>query len=439
MRHNKLIMSLIMLTEAAILTALFVVALSFYNRLSLSLLYYAKGLIIYIIIYVGLLTTVTKLYGGYGIGTYRIFELAFSQILSIAFVNMITYLQISLIAKELLRADYLIILTVVQFIFAGLWMVLSNRIYYRIFRSSKMLLIYGKDYPTSLLEKIKTNVEKYNLSKIMFEGEISMYGHRAMLEGFRGVMIYQVTPDLAANIKEYCFEKNIQLYIVPEISDILINHADQIVLADTPLLHCGNESMSIGQEILKRISDLLISSLVLLMLSPLMIATAIAIRLYDHGPVIYSQERLTRDGRKFMLYKFRSMVDDAERDGVAKLSTKGDERITAIGGFLRKIRFDEVPQFFNVLLGDMSVVGPRPERESIAASYEEVLPEFANRLKMKAGITGYAQVYGKYNTSPKDKLIMDIIYINNYSVLLDLKLILLTIKIVFLPGKTEGI
>lgn len=439
MKHNKLIMSLIMLTGAVILTALFVGALISYNQFLNGQLYYAKGLIIYIIIYLGLLTTVTKLYDGYGIGTYRVFEVVFSQILAITFVNMISYLQISLIAKQLLRIDYLVVLTIIQFGFAIFWITLSNRIYYRIFRSSQMLLIYGKDYPDALLAKIESNRKKYNLSKIMFEGEMAQVGHRSIVEGYEGVMIHQVTPDLAATIKEYCFEKNIQLYIVPEISDILINHADQIVLSDTPLLHCGNDSISVGQEILKRILDLSVSIIVLLALSPLMIIAAITIKLYDHGPLIYSQERLTQGGKTFMVYKFRSMINDAERDGVAKLSTRGDDRITPVGGFLRKIRFDEIPQFFNVLMGDMSVVGPRPERQSIAASYGELLPEFANRLKMKAGITGYAQVYGKYNTSPKDKLIMDIIYINNYSVLFDLKLILLTIKIIFLPGKTEGI
>lgn len=439
MKRNKLIISITTLAGAAILTAFFVVALVAYNSLMLGQLYYAKGLVVYIVIYLGLLITVTKMYGGYEIGTYRIFEVAFSQILSIVFVNMISYLQISLIAKGFLQVNYMIALTAAQFVFAVLWAILSNKVYYRIFSSSHMLLIYGKDYPTPLIEKIKMNRQKYHLSKILTEGELSVCGHRSALEGFQGIMIHQVKPELASSIKEYCFERNLRLYIVPEISDILTNHADQIELSDTPLLLCSNESLSLAQETLKRMLDLVVSIPILLIASPFMLATVIAIKLHDGGPAIYKQERLTRGGKTFMVYKFRSMIIEAERDGVAKLSNKGDDRITPIGGFLRKIRFDEIPQFFNVLMGDMSVVGPRPERQSIAAAYEELLPEFANRLKMKAGITGYAQVYGKYNTSPKDKLIMDIIYINNYSVLFDLKLILLTIKIVFLPGKTEGV
>ena len=137
--------------------------------------------------------------------------------------------------------------------------------------------------------------------------------------------------------------------------------------------------------------------------------------------------------------KFRSMRIDAEKDGVARLAQKNDKRITPVGRFIRKCRLDELPQLFNILKGDMSFIGPRPERPEIIAQYVEIIPEFVFRMKVKAGLAGFAQVYGKYNTSPYDKLKLDLTYIENYSVWLDLKLMFLTLKVLFMLDSTEGI
>ena len=142
---------------------------------------------------------------------------------------------------------------------------------------------------------------------------------------------------------------------------------------------------------------------------------------------------------EFYIYKFRSMIEDAEKDGQARLATKNDRRITPVGRVIRKVRIDELPQLFNVLSGEMSFVGPRPERPEIIEKYKEDMPEFSYRTKVKAGITGYAQIYGKYNTLPYDKLKLDLYYIENFSVWLDLKLVILTVKILFTPESTEGI
>ena len=163
------------------------------------------------------------------------------------------------------------------------------------------------------------------------------------------------------------------------------------------------------------------------------------IKAYDHGPAFYKQVRLTKDGRRFEILKFRSMRIDAEKDGVARLAATDDDRITPVGKIIRAIRFDELPQIFNILKGDMSIVGPRPERPEIAAQYEEEMPAFSLRLQVKAGLTGTAQVYGKYNTEPKDKLKMDLMYINDMSLKEDLKLIFATVKILFMPESTEGV
>ena len=176
-----------------------------------------------------------------------------------------------------------------------------------------------------------------------------------------------------------------------------------------------------------------------MVLSPLMLVTAAAIKLTDGGPVFYKQIRLTRNRKEFYVYKFRSMRVDAEKDGVARLASQGDDRITPVGKIIRSLRIDELPQLLCILLGTMTIVGPRPERPEIAAQYEKEMPEFALRLQAKAGLTGYAQVYGKYNTSPYNKLQMDLQYIGSMGLVTDLKIIFATIKVLFVPESTEGV
>jgi len=218
-----------------------------------------------------------------------------------------------------------------------------------------------------------------------------------------------------------------------------VRGADEIHLFDTPLLLCRNLGLTLEQRFLKRCFDMFFASCLLILSLPIMAITAAAIKLYDRGPVFYKQLRLTINGKVFTLYKFRSMIVNAEKQSGARLASENDDRITPIGRFIRKIRLDELPQLLNILKGDMSAVGPRPERPEISQQYEREMPEFGFRLKVKAGLTGYAQVLGKYNTTPYDKLKLDLMYIEHYSILLDIKLILMTIKILFMPSSTEGI
>ena len=189
----------------------------------------------------------------------------------------------------------------------------------------------------------------------------------------------------------------------------------------------------------KRALDIVLSGLGLLVLWPIMLITALLIKLYDHGPVFYKQVRLTKDGKTFEIIKFRSMKVSAESDGVARLASANDDRITPVGKVIRAIRFDELPQLLNILKGDMSIVGPRPERPEIAAKYLEELPAFNLRLQVKAGLTGYAQVYGRYYTEPADKLKMDLMYINNMSMIEDLRLLVATVQILFMKESAQGV
>ena len=199
-----------------------------------------------------------------------------------------------------------------------------------------------------------------------------------------------------------------------------------------------NNGLSISERVLKRLMDIVLSLAACIILSPIMLVIVIAIKAYDRGPVFYSQERLTKDGQTFRILKFRSMIVESEEQG-ARLARVDDDRITPVGRILRRTHFDELPQLFNILKGDMSIVGPRPERQEIFDQYEESIPEFKFRLKMKAGLTGYAQVYGQYNTVPYDKLKLDLTYIEQYSLWLDIKLCFLTVKILFQKEKSEGV
>ncbi|MFQ9801583.1 MAG: sugar transferase [Clostridia bacterium] len=190
--------------------------------------------------------------------------------------------------------------------------------------------------------------------------------------------------------------------------------------------------------VIKRFMDIVLSVVFLLVASPFMLLTAIAIKAYDRGPVFFKQKRCTLNKKVFEIYKFRSMIVDAEKDGIAMPAVDHDPRITPIGRFIRKTRLDELPQLFNVLKGDMSIVGPRPERVEHVEAYSREIPEFSYRLKVKGGLTGYAQIMGKYNTSAYDKLKLDLMYIENYSLLLDLKLLFMTVKVMFMKDSTEG-
>lgn len=241
-------------------------------------------------------------------------------------------------------------------------------------------------------------------------------------------------------ILKYCIEHHIKVYVIPRVGDVLMSGAKQVHMFHLPMFRIGRYDPQPEYIFFKRLFDLAIAGAATIVLSPIMIITAIAIKAYDKGPVFYSQVRLTKDGKEFGVLKFRSMKVNAEKDGVARLSSgDNDPRITPVGRFIRKCRIDELPQLLNIIKGDMTIVGPRPERPSIAAEYEETMPEFRLRLQVKAGLTGYAQVYGKYNTTPYDKLLMDLMYISNANLLDDLMIMFATVKILFMAESTEGV
>ena len=380
---------------------------------------------------------ITSLYGGFKIGYLRLMDVLYSQLLALAGTNIIAYLQICLISREYLTVRPLAIMTVVQVIVILVWVFICKTLYAFLYPPRQMLLIYDDRSPKEILDKLGTRKDKYNICDIMQLDE-GLDNICDSLDEYEAVLIYDIPAYERNIILKRCFDLSVRTYVTPKLSDILLMGSDSIHLFDTPLLLSRNKGLTGDQLVFKRILDLVITIPVSIIFLPLFLVIAILIKAYDGGPVLYSQERLTEDGRIFRIYKFRSMSIDSEKNGI-QLAQKGDSRVTPVGKVLRALHFDEFPQLINIIKGDMSLVGPRPERPEIAAKYQEIIPEFNFRLKVKAGLTGYAQVYGKYNTTPYDKLKLDLTYIENYSLWLDIKLLLLTFKILFQKENTEGI
>lgn len=411
----------------------------YFPYISYRLPFWQKGHWLLILLYFALLTLFSQTYGGTRIGYLKATDVFFSQFFALLCVNIISYIQLSLMALTLLRPSYMLWAAAVQLAIAAVWTILCQKVYQRLFPPRKLLLIYGERPIQDIMGKFASRPDKYDIVKSMnlTEGLPAIYDE--ITAGYGGIVLWDIPTSVRNDLLKYCYSKYIRVYLMPKISDVIIRGADPVHLFDTPIFLTREYSMTIEQRIVKRLIDVVCSLILIVLASPFMLITALAVKLYDHGPVLYKQVRCTTGGKEFKILKFRSMRVDAEKDGVARLASQNDSRITPVGKFIRKVRLDELPQLFNILKGEMSFIGPRPERPEIIKQYMEDMPEFAFRMKMKAGLAGYAQVYGKYNTTPYDKLKLDLFYIENYTVWLDLKLMLLTLKILFKPESTEGI
>ncbi|MBQ1597441.1 MAG: exopolysaccharide biosynthesis polyprenyl glycosylphosphotransferase [Candidatus Weimeria sp.] len=307
----------------------------------------------------------------------------------------------------------------------------------QIFPPYQMLMIHG-DHKNNLDRKMNHRGDKYRIAGIL-TADTPIEKIARAIPNYDAVLINDVPSELKNKILKVCFDQKKRVYFTPKISDIIVKEAEELNLFDTPLYLSRNIGFSTVQSVVKRAGDIVLALIGIILSSPIMLITAILIHSYDKGPVFYRQERYTIGKKRFKVLKFRSMIVDAEKGGKARLATENDDRITPVGHVIRATRIDEIPQFFNILKGDMSFVGPRPERPEIHEEYCLKVPEFDFRLSVKAGLTGYAQVYGKYNTTTYDKLKFDMIYVQKTSILLDLQLILLTLRVVFQKESTEGI
>ncbi len=366
-------------------------------------------------------------------------DLLIGQLLALFIVNFVTYFQLCLIANQMISPLPMLTLLVFECLLACFVLFVYKKIYYRFFAPHNMLLVYGTDNAVALKIKMDTRKDKYNIKKLISTTE----GYEAIcnkIRNFDAVILNDLQPQIRNDLLKFCFEQGIRTYVAPKISDIMIRGGKVVNLFDTPLLCISMNGMTLAQKICKRALDILLSSLALLIASPVLLIVALAIKLEDGGPVFYRQKRLTINDKEFEILKLRSMIPNAEKQtGAVWSAGESDPRITKVGRFVRATRLDELPQLINILKGDMSVVGPRPERRVFVDQFCKEMPEFAYRTRVKGGLTGYAQVYGKYNTTPYDKLRFDLMYIENYSLLMDIKLIILTVKIIFLKESTEGV
>lgn len=399
-----------------------------------------KGNLLMGVVYIVVLTVFLKVWGGFKLGMTKLGNLLLEQAFALLCTNILIYIQMVLMVGQI---DALLELALGTFRLAILEMLLAIfleiifvNLYNKLFPPYQMLQINGL-HKNHLNRKMSERSDRYNICEeiSIFETEENVFDK---IRQYDAVLLNDIPSKYKNRILKYCFEHSVRVYFTPKISDIIVKGTEEINLFDSPLFLCKDMSLSVGQKIIKRIMDVLISLVGLILTSPFMLITAICIKAYDKGPVLFKQKRCTYQGRVFWIYKFRSMVVDAEKDGKVIPAVDDDKRITPVGKFIRKTRIDELPQLLNVLKGDMSIVGPRPERVEHIQKYCEMIPEFSYRFKVKGGLTGYAQVYGKYNTTAYDKLKMDLIYIVNYSALMDFRILLETVKVIFRKESTEG-
>ena len=379
-----------------------------------------------------------KVYDAFLVSLNQMFEAVYSQSLAALFSDSVMYVVGWLLSKQLPNPVPLLAAFFFQVFLAMLWFQFANRWYFSVFPPKKSAVIYDM---RNGLERL---VEEYGMAR-KFDIRITLGAEECLrgisvLNGMDTVFLSGIHSHDRNIILKYCIEKGIEAYVIPRIGDTIMSGAKQMHMFHLPMLRTGRYSPSPGYMAVKRLVDIVLSLVAVIVLSPAWLITAAAVKAEDGGDIFYRQRRLTKDGKEFDVLKFRSMKMDAEEDGVARLSTgENDERLTRTGRIIRKVRLDELPQLFCILKGDMSIVGPRPERPEIAQVYEKEMPEFKLRLQAKAGLTGYAQVYGKYNTTPYDKLQMDLMYIAHPSLVEDFRIMLATVKILFLPESTEGV
>nr|WP_296473033.1 exopolysaccharide biosynthesis polyprenyl glycosylphosphotransferase [uncultured Acetatifactor sp.] len=406
--------------------------------------FWGKGHVVEVTIYAFVLILLSSMYGGMRLGYLKNVELIFSQVFATLMANIFIYAELSVMAAQPFVLDVFILMTIEQTMVVVIYINVANRIYRAIFPPRRLLLIHGDRPIENICGKFESRRDKYIITRTIHVGEGFDAVSGAILESYESgecnaVVLGDISVVDRTPLIKFCYAHSIRFYLLPKITDVILMGAEELHVFDSPMMVTREYCLTVEQRIVKRCIDVSGALVLLILASPFMLITAIAIKLYDGGPILYKQVRCTLDQREFYIMKFRSMRTDAEKDGVARLAQKNDDRITPVGKIIRKCRIDELPQLVNILKGDMSFIGPRPERPEIIAQYLEVMPEFAYRMKVKAGLAGFAQVYGKYNTSPYDKLKLDLTYIENYSIMLDIKLMLLTLKILFWPDSTEGV
>ena len=379
-------------------------------------------------------------YGTYDIGKRKSKPIIYSLGLAIAITDVVTYIQLSImntnpannLTFQLENLGLLIVVMVLQVFEIIIMAYFGNFIFFQLNEPERCCVITSSQQSLdSALYGIKKFKKQYAVKSIVDYRDPSVFDKILLCDT---VFLIDVPGKERMELEEFCYRHMRNIYFNPEISDVVEINAHHVVLDDVSFIGAPVKELSLEQRILKRCMDIIVSGLAIVVSSPIWVISAIAIKTCDGGPVFFKQKRATKGGKVFEVYKFRTMRQNVENRSV----TSDDDRITPIGKILRRIRMDELPQFLNILKGEMSVVGPRPEMLENVYEYTNELPEFEYRLRVKAGLTGYAQIAGKYNTSPRDKLVLDLMYIENYSVWKDIKLVFQTLIVFFKSDSTEA-
>ena len=407
---HDLILRIIKIMDAVLVTVPFALCWYLYYAKHIASPFYAKGDYLVVALFFVLFIIFGRVYDAFLMSMQRISEIVYAQFLAVAVSDFIMYIVIWLLSKHLPNIMPGVAALIGQVILAAVWAYNAHHAYFKIFPPQATAVIYDTRQG---MEKL---IGKYGLDSkykvVLTATADECIANLAMLDGVSTVFMSGIHSHDRNVILKYCVENNIGTFVIPRIGDTIMSGAYPMHMFHLPMLKVGRYHPQPEYLFIKRLLDIVISAVALVVLSPIFLVTAIAIKATDHGPVFYKQIRLTKDGKEFGILKFRSMRVDAEKDGVARLSSGDhDDRITPVGKVIRACRIDELPQLLNILRGELSIVGPRPERPEIAAQYCEEMPEFSLRLQAKAGLTGYAQIYGKYNTTPYDKLVMDLMYI----------------------------
>lgn len=437
--HKKIQQELLNGFNILLVTGAFWLCWSYFYARQITYPFYYVGNLIMVFLFGLFYYFTSHLYNGYSLPISRIYELVYSQALAALISDGILYLITILINRHYISFFPFVPTFLLQFFLITLWTVTAHQWYFREFPPKKTVVILGQG------QNVDKLVKQYGMD-VHFDVQ-SVVPVEECLKDIPGT-IGQAEVVFCCGLRshnrnlvtKYCVAHKIGTYVIPRIGDVIMDSAKKVHLFHLPMMAVQRYNPSPEFLFFKRFYDIVLSLVALVLFAPIMAAVAVAIKLTDGGDIFYRQARLTKDGKVFQVLKFRSMRMDAEKDGVARLSTgENDPQVTKVGRFIRAVRFDELPQLLNILKGDMAIVGPRPERPEISAQYAKAMPEWNLRLQAKCGLTGYAQVYGQYNTTPYDKLLLDLMYIARPSLFEDFKIIFATVKILFMKDSTEGV
>lgn len=422
---------------------LFALVWAYYYNSTVYPMKYLLGMVFSTVLYGTLYMFLCNLYKGFRIASNQIGETVFSQFLGFAIADFFLYLQGCLIRNTMINVLPGALTVVMQIMGSAMIVSITKRYMRSHMQPKDTIIIYGRGtkeeeicaFEQRLLQKY---AHLFHITKHINERDIAFCMTKE-IQKTHTVLLYEVTHHTRKKVMKYAIANKKTLYFTPTIEDITLQGCTEKHLLDTPLQKYNYVYEKPTEYTGKRAFDVTFALFLLVLTAPFMLLSALLIKLEDHGPVFFKQKRCTKGGREFEIIKFRSMIVDAEKKSGATLAFKNDDRITKVGRFIRATRLDELPQLINILKGDMSFVGPRPERPIFYDEIVKEVPEFTYRLRVKGGLTGYAQIYGKYNTVFADKLKLDLLYIENQSFFMDIKLILLTLKIMFMSESTEGI